>query len=53
VPPLDRASYARSADRVRARLGQAAFTAAWDEGHALALEQAIAYALDERGLTSE
>jgi predicted ATPase/transcriptional regulator with XRE-family HTH domain len=47
VPPLDRASYARSADRVRARLGQAAFAAAWDAGHAMPLDQAIAYALDD------
>ena len=53
VPPLDRAGYARSLDRVRARLGQAAFFAAWDEGHALPLEQAIAYALDERDLAPE
>jgi hypothetical protein len=48
VPPRDRASYARSVKRVRARLGQATFAAAWAEGHALPLAQAIAYALDER-----
>jgi hypothetical protein len=50
APPLDRASYARSVDRVRARLGQAAFAAAWEEGHAMPLEQAIIYALDEGDL---
>jgi tetratricopeptide (TPR) repeat protein len=52
VPPLDRASYARSMDRVQACLGQAAFAAAWGEGHAMPLEQAIAYALDECDLAS-
>ncbi|MEO7910314.1 MAG: tetratricopeptide repeat protein [Roseiflexaceae bacterium] len=53
VPPLDRASYTRSVDRVQAGLGQAAFVAAWGEGHAMPLEQAIAYALDERDLAPE
>jgi tetratricopeptide (TPR) repeat protein len=47
VPPLDRARYAQSVDRVRDRLGEAAFAEAWSEGHAMPLEQAIAYALDE------
>lgn len=42
VPPLDRASYARSVDRVQARLGQAAFAAAWGEGHAMPLRRAKA-----------
>jgi predicted ATPase len=53
VPPLDRASYACSVDRVQARLGQVAFAAAWGAGHAMPLEQAIAYSLDERDLTPE
>ena len=53
VPPLDRASYARSVDRVQARLGQAAFAAAWGKGHAMLLEQAITNALDERDLAPE
>ena len=47
-PPLDRANYARSVDRVRDRLGDGAFAEAWAEGRALTLEQAIAYALDTR-----
>ena len=33
---------------VRASLGDAAFMAAWDEGQAMTLEQAVAYALDDR-----
>jgi hypothetical protein len=33
--------------RGRARLGKAAFAVAWNEGHAMPVEQAIAYALDE------
>jgi hypothetical protein len=32
---------------VRAQLGEAVFEAAWAEGQAMTLEQAIAYALDE------
>jgi len=44
---LGRASYARSVDRVREQLGEAAFAAAWDEGRALPLDQAIAYALGD------
>jgi hypothetical protein len=32
----------------RARLGEAAFVAAWEEGRALSLDQAVAYALEER-----
>jgi hypothetical protein len=36
----------RSIATVRAQLGDAAFAAAWAEGQALPLEQAVAYALD-------
>ncbi|HJZ50154.1 MAG TPA: hypothetical protein VKE41_23450, partial [Roseiflexaceae bacterium] len=46
-PPLDRANYAHSVDRVRERLGEAAFAEAWSEGHAMPLEQAIAEALQD------
>jgi len=46
-PPPDRANYARSVDRVRARLGEVAFAEAWHEGHTMPLEQVIAYALGE------
>ena len=51
VPPRDRASYGRSLDRVRARRGHAAFAAAWGDGYAMPLEQAIAYALDDRDVS--
>jgi tetratricopeptide (TPR) repeat protein len=34
-------------DTVREALGEEAFGAAWEEGRAMSLEQAIAYALDE------
>jgi predicted ATPase/DNA-binding XRE family transcriptional regulator len=47
VPPLDRASYARSVDRVRDRLGEAAFAKVWAEGYAMPLAQAIACTLSE------
>jgi non-specific serine/threonine protein kinase len=47
VPPLpvDRASYERNVARVRATLQEDAFTAAWEEGRRMTLEQAIEYAL--------
>src|SRR5262249_27858207 len=45
LPPPDRDNYARSMDRVRTQLGEAAFQQAWAAGHSMALEQAIAEAL--------
>ena len=32
-------------------MGEAAFASAWAEGRAMALEQAVAYALDEQSST--
>ena len=34
-------------EQARRTLGEPAYTAAWAQGHALTLEQAITYALDE------
>jgi non-specific serine/threonine protein kinase len=50
VHPADPAARERAVDAVRARLGGAAFAAAWDAGRAMPLEEAVAYALerDER-----
>jgi hypothetical protein len=44
-PPTDRAHYDRSVASTRAALSKAPFAAAWAEGRALTLEQAIEYAL--------
>jgi non-specific serine/threonine protein kinase len=44
--PSDLTEYERSMSAVRARLGEAAFTAAWAEGRTMSREQAIAYALE-------
>jgi non-specific serine/threonine protein kinase len=41
LPPPDRPAYERAAASARAQLGEAAFAAAWDEGSALTLEQAV------------
>ncbi len=46
LPPVERADYDRSAAAVRAALGEAAFAAAWAEGRATKLEQAIGAALE-------
>ncbi|PYO39393.1 MAG: XRE family transcriptional regulator, partial [Gemmatimonadetes bacterium] len=43
--PADRYQYERNVAAVRASLGEAAFAAAWAEGRAMPLEQAIASAL--------
>ncbi len=44
LPPTDRASYERTVADVRVQLDAATFEAAWTEGRALPLEQAIAAA---------
>jgi len=41
----DESDHDRYVASTRARLGEAAFAAAWDEGRAMTLEQAVAYAL--------
>jgi non-specific serine/threonine protein kinase len=45
LPPADQADYA-ALPAARAALGEAAFAAAWAEGRAMALDQAIASAMD-------
>ncbi len=46
LPPRERHEYDRMGARTRAVLGEAGFAAAWAEGHAMSLEQALAYALE-------
>lgn len=43
---IDQSDYERHLALIRGRLGQAAFKTIWAEGQAMALEQAIAYALE-------
>ena len=43
--------HAREIAEVRAAMGEAAFAAAWADGEAMTLEQAIALALDEPHVT--
>jgi non-specific serine/threonine protein kinase len=45
VPPRYRDDYDRAVGAARARLGEAAFAGAWAAGRAMALEDAVAYAL--------
>jgi hypothetical protein len=45
--PIDRDDYERDKAQARTQLGEEAFTAAWAEGQAMSLEQAIALALEE------
>jgi predicted ATPase/class 3 adenylate cyclase len=47
ITPSDRAAHERDVDAVRALLGDQSSSAAWAEGHAMTLEQAVAYALAE------
>jgi tetratricopeptide (TPR) repeat protein len=44
--PIDRPRQEASLAQLRAQLGEEAFAAAWAEGRALSLEQAIAFALE-------
>jgi non-specific serine/threonine protein kinase len=46
--PAERAEHDRSVAAVRTALGEAAFAAAWAEGRALALDEAVAFALEAR-----
>jgi hypothetical protein len=48
VAPSRRAEHQRELAAARAALGKQAFAAAWAEGRAMTLEQAVAYALDEQ-----
>ncbi len=50
--PADRLEYERSVAAVRSTLSEEAFAAAWAEGRAMTLEQAIAYALEPTGTLS-
>ncbi len=43
----NRTAYARSVTTARVQVGGTAFAAAWAEGRAMALEQAIVYALTD------
>ncbi len=45
LPPADRADYDTSVADLRTQLGEKAFVAAWVEGSAMNLEQAVAYGL--------
>jgi tetratricopeptide (TPR) repeat protein len=45
IDPVDQPEYQNRRNVLRAELGQERFAAVWEEGRALSLEQAIAYAL--------
>ncbi len=46
LPPVDRRRYDVAIADIRAQLDEPTFAAAWAEGQAMTLEQAIAYALE-------
>jgi tetratricopeptide (TPR) repeat protein len=48
LPPVDRADYERAVANVRAQLGEQAFSAAWQEGRTMKLEQVIDDVLKRR-----
>jgi tetratricopeptide (TPR) repeat protein len=47
VPPIHRGAYERDVARLRAKMDEASFAAAWDAGRAMTMEQVIAYALED------
>jgi predicted ATPase/DNA-binding CsgD family transcriptional regulator len=42
IPPVERAEYERALASARAQLGEKTFAAAWEEGHTMSVEQALA-----------
>ncbi len=48
LPPVERTEYNQTVTAVRAALGEEAFQTAWGQGRSMTLEQAIAYALEEK-----
>jgi predicted ATPase len=48
IDPVDQVRYKKNLNSLRAKLGKGKYKAAWDEGHAISLEQAAAYALEDR-----
>lgn len=48
VDPADQNEYENTRNSLRSKLGQERFTAVWNEGHGLTLEQVIAYALENK-----
>ena len=49
MTPIYKTEHLDAMETARKRLDAAVFTAAWEEGQAMTLEQAIACALDEEG----
>ena len=49
IDPVDKPEYESNVALLRAELGVGEFTAAWEEGTKMTLEQAIDYALAEPG----
>lgn len=45
IDPVDQSEYQARRNSLRSELGQERFTAAWTEGRAMTIEQAVAYAL--------
>ena len=48
MTPKEKTEYDRQVANLRAGMDEKAFAAAWAEGHAMSMEQAIAYALETR-----
>ena len=48
IDPADQARYKKNLNFLRAKLGREGFKATWDEGHAMTMEQAVAYALENQ-----
>ena len=46
--PIDQSNFNSLVNAARAELGEAAFVAAWEEGKKMTLDEAVAYAMDEK-----
>jgi predicted ATPase len=48
IDPADQTRYKKNLNSLRAKLGREQFRAVWNAGHAMTLEQAVAYALEDQ-----
>ncbi len=48
IDPVDQDRYKKNINSLHAKLGREKYKAAWDEGRAMTMEQAVAYALENQ-----
>ena len=49
IDPVDQERYKKNLNRLRVKLGRERYKEAWDEGRAMSMKRAVAYALEKQG----